>query len=406
MLIILKKQNFPLTDRSIIMEFRYTKEEEEFRQEVRQFLQSESELIEKVKQEEISGAGWGPYTWEFMRKAGAKGYLTPSWPQKYGGLGASHMERYIVSEELAYCLGRLAAVGVGMAGPVILHSGTEEQKEEFLPRIARGEIEFSLGYTEPEAGSDLASLEIRAVRDGDYYKINGQKVFNTASHYSQYHWLAARTDPAAKKHRGISMFIVDLKSPGITIRPLTGLGKIRTNEVFYDDVKVPADRLVGEENRGWEYLIAALAFERTWHAGENIYELETLLDYIRNTKRNGKPIADDPTVRQDVAQLAIDIEVARLFGLRIACIIEKGAIPTYESSMTKMFGSETAYNLAAEWMKIIAPYGQLNMGSKHAIDDGRPGRVLYNRATRSLITAGTSEIQRNIIAMQLGLPRG
>jgi hypothetical protein len=202
------------------------------------------------------------------------------------------------------------------------------------------------------------------------------------------------------------MFIVDLKSPGITIRPLTGLGKFRTNEVFYDDVKVPADRLVGEENRGWEYLIAALAFERTWYAGENIYELETLLDYIRNTKRNGKPIADDPTVRQDVAQLAIDIEVGRLFGLRIACIIEKGDIPTYESSMTKLFGSETAYNLAAEWMKIIAPYGQLNMGSKHAIDDGRPGRVLYNRATRSLITAGTSEIQRNIIAMQLGLPRG
>ena len=165
---------------------------------------------------------------------------------------------------MAYYVGRIGAVGAGMAGPVILRFGTEEQKETFLPPIARGETEFALGYTEPEAGSDLASLQIRAVRDGDCYIINGQKMFNTASHYAQYHWLAARTDPTAKKHHGISIFIMDLDSPGITIHPLIGLGKVRTNEVFYDDVKVPATRLVGEENRGWEYLTAALAHERTW----------------------------------------------------------------------------------------------------------------------------------------------
>ena len=387
------------------MEFRYTKEEEEFRQEVRQFLQGEPELIEKVKEEETSGIGWGPHTWELLQKTGAKGFLTPSWPKEYGGLDASNVERHIVAEEMAYFVGRPVAVGVSMAGPVILRFGSEEQKKEFLPRIARAEIEFALGYTEPEAGSDLASLEIRAVRDGDYYIMNGQKVFNTACHYANYHWLAARTDPNVKSHRGISMFIVDMDAPGITIRPLIGLGKVRTNEVFYDDVKVPANRLVGEENQGWKYLMAALAFERTWLAGENISELEELMDHIKKTERNGKPIADDPVVMRDLAQLATEIEVARLFGLRIACMLDKGTIPTYETSMTKLFGSETAYRLADEWMKIIAQYGQLDMGSKHAFDNGRPARVLYNRATRSLITAGTSEVQRNIIALQLGLPR-
>jgi len=388
------------------MDFRLTEEEEKFRQEVRQFLQGESELIEKVRWEETLGTGWGESTKDLLRKTGARGYLTPAWPKEYGGLGASNVERHIVAEEMAYFVGRMGAVGVGMAGPVVLRFGTEEQKKTFLPRISKGEIEFALGYTEPEAGSDLASLQMRAVRDGDYYIINGQKVFNSACHYADYHWLAARTDTTVKKHRGISMFIVDMNSPGITIRPLIGLGKIRTNEVFYDDVKVPVERLVGEENHGWEYLVAALAFERTWYAGENIYELEELVDYIKNTKRNGKPMADDPVVRRDVAQLAIEIEVARLFGFRIACMLDKGNIPTYESSMTKLFGSETAHRLADEWMKILAQYGQLDVGSKHAFENGRMGRVLYNRATRSLITAGTSEVQRNIIALQLGLPRG
>jgi len=388
------------------MDFRLTKEEEEFRQEVHQFLQSESELVEKAKWEEVQGIGWGPEMKDLWRRLGAKGYLSPAWPKEYGGLDASNMQKHVVAEELAYFLGRISAVGVGMAGPVLLHFGSDEQKKEFLPRIARGKIEFALGYTEPEAGSDLASLQMRAVREGDYYIMNGQKVFNTACHYADYHWLAARTDPTVKKHRGISMFIVDMDSPGITIMPMIGLGKERTNEVFYDNVKVPADRLIGEENRGWEYLVAALAYERTWLSGENIAEFEELMDYIESTKHNGKPLADDPVVRRDVAQLAIEIEVARLFGLRIAYMIDKGKVPTYESSMTKMFGSETAYRLADTWMKLLGQYGQLDVDSKHAFKGGRISRVFYNRATRSVITAGTSEIQRNIIAMMIGLPRG
>jgi len=287
-----------------------------------------------------------------------------------------------------------------------LRFGSEEQKEAFLPRIARGEIELALGYSEPEAGSDLASLEIRAVRDGDYYIMNGQKVFNTRCHYAQYHWLAARTDTTVAKHRGISLFIVDMDSPGITIRPLITLGKFRTNEVFYDDVKVPRERLVGEENKGWQYLGVALAHERTWLAGGPIYDFEHMLDYVRNTKRNGEAIAADPVVRQDIAQLAIELEVSRLFGLRIACMLNKGTTPTYEAAMAKMFGSEDQYRMMDEWMKLLSFYGQLDMGSKCGVLDGRVSRWYYGKAIQNLITRGTSEIMRNVIALRgLGLPR-
>ncbi len=389
------------------MEFRFTKEEEEFRQEVREFLLPQSELLEKVRQESESGGGWGPWTREFLQKAGARGYLTPSWPKKYGGLGASHMKRYIAAEEMSYFAGRSAqGVGMSMAGPVVLLFGSDEQKEEYLPRIARGEIEFTLGYTEPHAGSDLASLEIHAVKDGDYYIMNGQKVFNSGAHYSQYHWLAARTDTTVRKHHGISMFIVNLDSPGITIRPLIGLSGYRTNEIFYNDVKVPKERLVGEENKGWQYLAMALAHERTYLAGGNISDFERLLDYIRTTKRGGKAIAADPLVRNKVAQFAIDLEVTRLLGLRVACMIDKGTLPTYEASMAKLFGSEMQYRMTDEWVKCLSLYGQLGAGSKWAVMDGDVNRLYYTNGIRDLLTRGTSEIMRNIIALLgLGLPR-
>ncbi|MFH1031741.1 MAG: acyl-CoA dehydrogenase family protein [Chloroflexota bacterium] len=387
------------------MEFRFTKEDEEFRQEVRKFLQGETELLTKVRDEEAQGTGWGPYTREFMRKAGARGYLAPSWPKKYGGLEASYIQRHIIAEEMSYYAGRIGPVGLGIAGHVILHHGSDEQKEDLLPKIARGEIEFALGYTEPQAGSDLAALEIRAVKDGDYYVINGQKTFNTATHYANYHWLGVKTNPPAK-HRGISLFIIDLKTPGITIRPLIGLGKARTNEVFYDDVRVHKSVLVGEENHGWEYILEALTYERNWLSGEAFYELDRLLDYTKNNRRNGEPIAKDPIVRQNVAQIAMELEINRLFAIRVACIVDKGKVPTYESSMVKLFGSEAAYRAMLTTMKIMGPYGQLDRTSKHAVENGRINRTYYNRATRSILTAGTSEIQRNIIALQIGLPRG
>jgi len=387
------------------MEFRFTAEEEKFRQEIREFLHKEAELIEKVRWEETIGGGWGPATWEFVRKAGAKGYLTPSWPKEYGGLGASHMQRYIIAEELAYHVGRLAAVGVGMAGPVILRFGTEAQKERFLPEIARGEVEYALGYTEPEAGSDLASLQMRAVRKDDHYIINGQKVFNTACHWSKYHWLAARTDPTAKKHRGISMFVVDLDSPGITIRPLIGLGKVRTNEVFYDNVRVPKENLVGDINRGFNYIMAALDFERMLPMGIYRRLLDELIEYVKANKVDGKLLASSPIIRQKLAQLAIELEVANLLYYRLAYLLDRGEPTSHQASMEKVFGTEVGQCLTKAGMQILGLYGQLQQGSKWVPLQGRVENS-YRTSIIETIYAGTSEVQRNIIAIRgLGLPR-
>jgi len=387
------------------MNFRYSSEQEAFRREIREFLASEKELCEKAMREEEKGS-MGKYTEEIRLRAGAKGYLTPSWTKKWGGLEKSHFEKYIVAEEMAYAIGAGAhGTGEGMADPVIMLYGSDEQKEEFLPRIARGEIEFALGYSEPEAGSDLAALQMRAVKNGDHYIINGQKVFNTACHYAQYHWLAVRTNPNVPKHLGISMFIVDMNSPGITIKPMYGMAGVRTNEVFYDDVKVPASRLVGQENKGWEYLTAALAFERNWQVGYVIYQLEKFVEYCKNTRRDGKLLIDDPLVREDLAQIAIDLEVSRLFGLRNACMIEKGNIPMGEAAIAKVFGSDLWHRMFDKWMKILSLYGQLEADSECAIMESRVMQW-YFLASRSTITRGTNEIMRNMIAIRgLGMPR-
>jgi len=385
------------------MNFTFSKEELDFREEVRQFLESESELLERVRIEIDDGAGQGPWSKELIRKLGCKGYLTPSWPEKYGGLGKPPIYTYIAHEEIAYWVGALIIVGVTFTGPSILLFGTEKQKEEYLPKIARGEILFALGYTEPQAGSDLAALEMRAVRDNDNYIINGQKTFNTAPHFADYHWLAARTDPSAPKHRGISLFIVDLKTPGITIRPMIGLGKFRVNEVFYDNVKVPKENLVGEENRGWYHMSTALSLERTWLVGTTQRDFDELLSYAR-TERDGRFLADDPMIKQDMAQLAIEIEMARLLALRVTCLRNKGISADCEAAMSKMFGSEVQYRLEDEWMKILSLYGSLEMGSEVGPLGGRVSRW-YFRAVRDMLTRGTNEIMKAIIARRrLALP--
>lgn len=385
------------------MDFGFTPEEEAFRQQVRQFL--EKEVTPEVVAETELGMGWGPHTREFLRKMGAKRWLTPSWPEEYGGMGASYTYRFIVKEELAYYGGPHVFIGVDMAGPTILLFGSEELKKEYLPRIARGEVEFVLGYTEPQAGSDLAALDIRAVEDGDDYVMNGQKVFNTAAHFGEYHWLGARTDATGPKHRGISLFVVPMDSPGITVRPLWTMAGWRTNEVFYDNVRVPKRNLVGEKNRGWYHIATALDFERSFTIGHLRRDLEHLVQYCRETKRDGKALSEDPSVRNKLAQLAIEIEVAYLFACRIAWMLDKEQVPNYEASMVKVFGSELEGRIANTATQILGLYGQLKEGSKWAPLHGRV-EFKYRECLRSLITRGSSEIMRNIIATRgLGLPR-
>jgi alkylation response protein AidB-like acyl-CoA dehydrogenase len=384
------------------MDFGFSKEEEAFRREVREFLRRE--VTPEVREEADSGIGWGPHIWELVRKLGARGLLTPTWPKEYGGLGLPSLYRFLVHEELDYAEAlphEALTVGAGVAGPTIMLYGSAEQKKEYLPRIARGEIEFALGYTEPEAGSDLASLQLRAEERGDHFVFNGQKVFNTRCHFAQYHWIAARTDVNVPKHRGISLFIVDLSSPGITLRPLWGIDGTRTNEVFYDNVAVPRGNLVGEKNKGFYYTVTALEFERVLSVGRLSRTFEELVLYVNQSAA----LRSDRLVRQKVAQLATEIEVAKLFVYRLAWLQTKRTVANYEAAASKLFSSELSQRMAATGVEIMGLLGLLQKESGKAPLDGK-FEYLVRETLLNTIAGGTSEVMRNIIATRgLDLPR-
>jgi alkylation response protein AidB-like acyl-CoA dehydrogenase len=285
--------------------------------------------------------------------------------------------------------------------------GTPEQKARFLPRIAAGEIDFALGYTEPEAGTDLASLSTRAVADGDDFIINGTKLYTSGAHRAEYVWLATRTDPEAPKHRGVSLFMVDLKSPGITVRPLWTMDGGRTNQTFYDNVRVPRENLVGEVNRGWYYVAHALDFERitVFTVATIRVGFDELVAFIKQASYDGYALKDDPEVRDQIARFSVELEVAQMLSYRVAWMVSKGEHPNYEASMLKVFCTEFQQRLYHYGTRILGLYGQLTPGSPHAPAGGR-----FERGHRSAVMptfgAGSSEIQRNIIATRgLGLPR-
>lgn len=391
------------------MDFNLTKEQEKFKQEVCEFL--DREVTEGVIQESESGLGLGSHSRQLMRNLGAKGWLAPSFPKEYGGLGLSHMYRYIIRDELDYrnaltfISGGLGLVGTEIAGPTILRYGSEELKREFLPRIARGEIEFALGFTEPEAGSDLSRIAMRAIRQGDEYVISGQKIFNTACHFAQYHWLCARTDPDAPRHRGLSMFVVDLKTPGITIKPLWEMSGTRTNEVFYDEVRVSERYLVGEENRGWYYMASALDLERLMTVGGLQRIFYHLVDFVKSNSRKGMPLSKDPLVRQRLVEMAIELSVARNLAQKVVWLQDKGVIPAYEGASLKLFVTEFLQRLSSVALQILGLLGQLREDSKYSVLKGEIERF-YRGSFVVTIGGGSSEIMRTIIALRgLGLPR-
>jgi 3-oxocholest-4-en-26-oyl-CoA dehydrogenase alpha subunit len=383
------------------MDFKFSPEEERFKEEVRDFFLKEQNLANEAKKEWNSGKGFGPGCWELLKKIGAKRWLCPTWPKEYGGLERPYFYRYIVQDQMHYFTNIWGTVGAGMAGPIILRHGSAEQKKRYLPPIAGGEIEFALGYTEPQAGSDLAALEIRAEDKGDYFLVNGQKMFNTRSHYAQYHWLGARTEVVTPKHRGISLFVVDFKTPGISVQGDYTVGEMRTNQVFYDDVKVPKEALVGQKNRGFYYILEALDYERISSASGLERDLQELIDYI---KENGR--GKDPLIRQRVSEIAIDIEAAKLLSFRVAWMLNSDKIPNYEAAMLKMVVSETEQKLVNTAMQVFGLYGQIKENSKWAPINGK-FEWRYRDSLEALVTRGTSEIMRNIIAQRgMGLPRG
>jgi alkylation response protein AidB-like acyl-CoA dehydrogenase len=389
------------------MDFEFTEEEKNFKKEISEFL--DREVTEGIIEESDIGLGFGPHSWELMRKLGAKKWLAPSYPEEYGGLGLSKIYRYIVAEELDYrnalvVIRGLGMVGVDMVGPVILRHGNENQKKELVSGIARGEIDFALGYTEPNAGSDLSQIAMRAVRDGDDYIISGQKLFNTACHFAQYHWLATRTDPDAPAHKGISMFVVDLKTPGISLSPLWEMSDMRTNEVFYDEVRVPKQCLVGEENRGWYYIVEALDLERLLTVGALERTLKEIIEYTQNTLINGKLLSEDPLTRQRLADMAIEIRVARNLVRRVVWLQDKGTVPNVEAAILKAFVCEVYQRVVEKGLEILGLYGLLRKNSKYSVLEGMIER-LFRASFVLTIGGGSSEIMRNIIAKRgLRLP--
>jgi len=395
------------------MDFRFTEDEEAFRREVRQWLQQEIpqrwiELDPGIWEE--TDESWA-LAREFQRKLGQRGWLAPAYPKEYGGLELSHMKRLILAEELAYNRTPISIeeeITVNWVGPSIMLFGTERQKKNYLTKIAKGDIIFCLGYSEPNAGSDLASLQTRAVEAGDEYVINGQKTWCSYGHLADYCWLAARTDPDASRHEGISIFIVDMRTPGITVRPLTNiLDRHSFNEVFFDDVRIPKENLAGQKNKGWYQLVIALDFERSsiGYAAGNQRIIEELIKYVKETTRNEKPLANDFLIRNELAQLVVENEVARMMAYRIAWMFSKGLHPSYESSMSMVFVSEIMRRTANAGMRILGHYGELDRDSKWAVMNARIMRMCLSSLSIG-VGGGSNEIQRNIIAIRgLGLPR-
>jgi alkylation response protein AidB-like acyl-CoA dehydrogenase len=299
-------------------------------------------------------------------------------------------------------------IGVGWAGPTIIVYGTDEQKKRFLEPITSGTTMWCQGFSEPNAGSDLANLQTRAVRDGDDYVINGQKIWTSGAHYADWMILIARTDQDAPKHKGISYFLVDMKTPGITIRPLIDMmNNHGFNEIFFENVRVPRANLLGEENRGWYMATTTLDFERSSIGGAVGARkmLDDLVTWTKETRSNGHTVYDEPTVRWRLGEAAVEAELGKLLSYRVVTLQARGQVPNYESSIAKLFNTDMQLRMAKSGMEIMGLYGQLDHKDSHTPLQGRFERQ-YLWQTGLAVGGGTTEIQKNIIAMRgLGLPR-
>ena len=386
------------------MDFRLPDNAEAFRQEVVEFLDKEWPPAMRMR---LSSTITHEEERAFSRKLGKKGWLCMWLPEELGGTKRSLLDQYVFVETMSYYGAPSSSTAATMVGPTLWRIGTEDQKSRFLPPIARGEIDFALGYSEPNAGTDLASLQLRAVKDGDEYVLNVTKMFTSLAHKAEFCWLAARTDPDLPKHKGISIFIVDMKSPGITIRPLWTMGGLRTNQTFWDNVRVPANNLVGELNKGWYYLATALDFERIggFPIGRLRIIFDRLVDFVKSANFDGVKIADDHAVRAKLAELSTRLEVVQMLSYRAAWIVNQGSVPNYEASSVKILRTELEQEVGHIGTQVLRLYGQLIEGSKHAPLDGY-FETQYEGSVAGTFGAGSNEIQRQIIATRgLGLPR-
>jgi len=398
------------------MDFTLTPEQESFRGEVRGW------LSKQMRQDWVTRLSRGsdiprPEAYDLLRRWQRRmyeaGFVGLTWPKEAGGRGLTFMEEMILQQEMALSKAPpvLNILAIGMAGPTIIAYGTDEQKKRYPPKMLSCEEIWCQGYSEPNAGSDLASLQTRAVKDGDAYVINGQKVWTSLAHIADYMMLLARTDPSAPKHKGITYFLLDMKSPGVTVKPLKQMtGDAEFNEVYFDNVRVPAAQILGGLDNGWAVGLTTLMYERlALGFGLQVrlrIALDGLVDMARATKKNGIPVTQDPVMRQKLAQLWIDTEVFKYTGARAITKLLKGELPGPEASAGKMMWVEGHQRVQELAMEIQGAFSQLTHGSAWAVADGL-WQHTFLRSRANSIEGGTTEIQRNIIGERvLGLPKG
>ncbi len=376
-----------------------TSEQKALRAELRAYF---GELITDALREELRDSeGGGPEYTRILKQLGEDGWLGISWPEEYGGQGRSPIEQYIFSEEIQRAGFPLPFLSLSTVGPTIMQFGTDEQKERFLPPILRGESQFAIGYSEPEAGTDLAALTTTAVRDGDEYVVNGTKVFTSLADFADYIWVAARTDPEAPKHRGISILVVPTDAPGFKWTPIHTVSGVRTTATYYEDVRVPVANRIGPENQGWTLIVSQLNHERVslFNAGPIQRIFEEVCEWARETKLvDGRRVIDQPWVQLNLAKFRAHLEVLRLMNWKQAWALTRGELHPAEASAVKVYGSEFNVEGYKLLMEVVGEAGCVKEGSPRAVMSGFL-ELMYRASLILTFGGGTNEVQRDIIAV-------
>ena len=391
------------------MDFDFSPEEQKFADEVEQWLtENHDPVVMDPHRENFSQLADTPERRAFMKKLAARGWLGMSWPKEYGGKGIEGVYEFILNEALSRHAAPQIGKGVGIIGKTLIRHGSEKLKREFLPKILAAEIEFAVGYSEPQAGSDAANMQLKAEKAPGGWKLNGQKMWTTSAHFADWYWVGARTDPDKPKHDGLSLFLIPMKHPGLEVQSLPTIGKDTTNQVFFKDVFVPDDYLVGKRGQGFQMISEALDLERfTMFTLSPIADrTRVLVEWVREARRDDEPLKDDPNVRRLVAQIVTDTAVAKALSTRFVCAAKNGGKPpTVESSQYKLFTTTLSQRVCKDALDITGAAGTIMEGQDEAPLRGR-FEGAYRATMNETVGGGSSEIQKNIIARRhLGLPK-
>jgi alkylation response protein AidB-like acyl-CoA dehydrogenase len=393
------------------MNFEFSVEQQAFVEEVEKFLdEHDRPEVMDVRRENMAQIVDTPPRRAFMKEMGHRGWLGMTWPKEYGGSDGEGVYEFLLNERLARRGAPQIGKGVGIIGKTLVRHASEKLKREFLPKILENDVEFAVGYSEPQAGSDAAAMQLKATRDEERagWVLNGQKIWTTSAHFAEWYWVGARTDPEAKKHHGITLFLVPMDHAGLEIQRIPTIGDEITNSVFFDNVFVGDDYVVGELNKGFQYISEALDLERfTMFTFSPIEQrLELLTEYVKSEECDGRPLREDAVIRQQIARLHTQAAVARVLGLKfVAKSMKGGAAPTSEASMYKLFATEFSKRLANASMDIGGTGAQLRLDTEDAPMKGR-SESTYRYTVLDTIGGGASEIQKNIIARRkMGLPK-